>query len=47
MAAGVAIARAAGATITDTDGSRHSMSSLATIATAPRLAEPVLVWVTA
>ncbi len=42
MAAGVAIARAAGATVTDTDGSRHSMSSLTTIATAPRLAEPVL-----
>ncbi|GAB3066326.1 inositol monophosphatase family protein [Micromonospora schwarzwaldensis] len=42
MAAGVAIARAAGAAVTDTDGSPHDSKSLTTIATAPGLTDSML-----
>ncbi|SCL13082.1 myo-inositol-1(or 4)-monophosphatase [Micromonospora nigra] len=42
MAAGVAIARAAGAAVTDTDGSPHDSTALTTIVTAPRLTGSVL-----
>jgi len=42
MAAGTVIARSAGAAVTDTDGSPHSMNSLTTIATAPHLTGPIL-----
>ncbi|PMR61330.1 inositol monophosphatase [Verrucosispora sp. ts21] len=42
MAAGVAIARAAGAAVTDTDGSPHDSRSRTTIATAPGLTASVL-----
>jgi myo-inositol-1(or 4)-monophosphatase len=42
MAAGVVIARAAGAIIMDADGSPYTLGSLATIAAAPGLAGPVL-----
>lgn len=42
MAAGVAIARAAGAAVTDSDGSPHDGRSLTTIATAPGLTGSVL-----
>ena len=42
MAAGVAIARAAGACVTDTDGSPHDITSRTTIVTAPGLTTPVL-----
>jgi myo-inositol-1(or 4)-monophosphatase len=42
MAAGVAIARAAGATVTDTDGRPHDSRSLTTIATTPGLTRAVL-----
>ena len=41
MAAGVVIARAAGAIIMDADGSPYTLGSLATIAAAPGLAGPV------
>ncbi|MEH1016848.1 inositol monophosphatase [Micromonospora sp. CPCC 206060] len=42
MAAGVAIARAAGAAVTDTDGNPHDSRSLTTIATAPGVTGAVL-----
>lgn len=42
MAAGTAIARAAGATVTDTDGSPHDTTSQTTIVCAPGLTEPVI-----
>ncbi|WP_018909246.1 inositol monophosphatase family protein [Salinispora arenicola] len=42
MAAGVAIARAAGANVTDTDGTPHNLSSRTTIVTAPGLTGAVL-----
>ncbi|MFD6757251.1 inositol monophosphatase family protein [Micromonospora gifhornensis] len=42
MAAGVAIARAAGVAVTDTDGSPHDSRSRTTIATAPGLTASVL-----
>jgi myo-inositol-1(or 4)-monophosphatase len=42
MAAGVVIAREAGAHIVDKDGSRHSLHSQATIGAGPRLIEPLL-----
>ncbi|MFE9968947.1 inositol monophosphatase family protein (plasmid) [Streptomyces sp. NBC_01724] len=42
MAAGVAIAREAGATVMDTDGSDHTPASLTTIATTPHLRQAVL-----
>jgi myo-inositol-1(or 4)-monophosphatase len=42
MAAGVVIARAAGAIVMDSDGSPYTLGSLATIAVAPHLAGPVL-----
>ncbi|SBT40815.1 inositol monophosphatase family protein [Micromonospora narathiwatensis] len=42
MAAGVAIARAAGAAVTDTAGSPHDSRSLTTIATAPGLTGAIL-----
>jgi myo-inositol-1(or 4)-monophosphatase len=42
MAAGVAIARAAGATVTDTDGSPHTLASRTTIVTAPGLTDPLI-----
>ncbi|MGW4200922.1 inositol monophosphatase family protein [Streptomyces sp. NPDC004726] len=42
MAAGVAIAREAGAVVMDTDGSPHTPASVTTIATAPGLRDAVL-----
>jgi myo-inositol-1(or 4)-monophosphatase len=42
MAAGVVIAREAGAVVMDTDGSPHTRASLTTIATAPGLRDAVL-----
>lgn len=42
MAAGAVIARAAGAIVTDADGSRYTLGSRATIAAAPGLSGPVL-----
>jgi myo-inositol-1(or 4)-monophosphatase len=42
MAAGVAIARAAGACVTDTDGTPHDLASRTTIVTAPGLTNAVL-----
>jgi myo-inositol-1(or 4)-monophosphatase len=42
MAAGVIIAREAGATIVDKDGSHHNLQSRATVGAGPRLIEPVL-----
>ncbi|MEV0003420.1 inositol monophosphatase family protein [Micromonospora sp. NPDC050980] len=42
MAAGVAIARAAGANVTDTDGTPHDLASRTTIVTAPGLTGAVL-----
>ena len=42
MAAGVAIARAAGAHVTDTDGSQHDIMSRTTIVTVPGLTTQVL-----
>lgn len=42
MAAGVAIAREAGAVVMDTDGSPHTPASVTTIATAPHLRDGVL-----
>jgi myo-inositol-1(or 4)-monophosphatase len=45
-AAGVAIAREAGACVVDADGSEHSLDSTATIAVAPGLLDQVLALVT-
>ncbi|MFF1712254.1 inositol monophosphatase family protein [Streptomyces sp. NPDC058268] len=42
MAAGVAIAREAGAVVMDTDGSPHTPAAITTIATAPALRDAVL-----
>ncbi|WP_328373333.1 inositol monophosphatase (plasmid) [Streptomyces sp. NBC_00445] len=42
MAAGVAIAREAGAVVMDTDGSPHTPTSITTIAAAPHLRDAVL-----
>lgn len=42
MAAGVVLAREAGAVVMDTDGSPHTPASLTTIATAPGLRDAVL-----
>ncbi|MGC0379901.1 inositol monophosphatase family protein [Streptomyces sp. SAI-129] len=42
MAAGVVLAREAGAVVMDTDGSPHTSASLTTIATAPGLRDAVL-----
>ena len=42
MAAGAVIARAAGAIVTDADGSPYTLGSLTTIAAAPGLSGPVL-----
>ncbi|MEU5893292.1 inositol monophosphatase family protein [Streptomyces sp. NPDC047461] len=42
MAAGVAIARDAGASVMDLDGSSHTLGSVATIAVAPRMRDQLL-----
>ncbi|MEW2493946.1 inositol monophosphatase family protein [Streptomyces nodosus] len=42
MAAGVVIAREAGAVVMDLDGSDHNLASTATIAVAPSLREPLI-----
>lgn len=41
-AAGTIIAREAGATVTDSDGSRHTLASTHTIAAAPGISQPLL-----
>ncbi|MFG2087418.1 hypothetical protein [Spirillospora sp. NPDC048823] len=41
MAAGVIIAREAGAKVTDQDGSDHASTSAATVATTPALADDI------
>jgi myo-inositol-1(or 4)-monophosphatase len=47
MAAGVIIAREAGAEVVDADGSEHTFDSLATIAAPPTLLDQVLAVVAA